>query len=113
MSTYYPDKWVLVEFDSPQHGKITKVMSSNYGGYLGGDSWKLSSGINKIVVNKENYEFTNDSGSVYICHKNTYGMSSYAMSVYSNFVEQIKEANDGSTIRILDEDKVDEAVLIV
>jgi hypothetical protein len=49
MSTYYPDKWVLVEFDSPGNGKITKVMASNYGGYLGGDSWKLSSGVNKIT----------------------------------------------------------------
>jgi hypothetical protein len=112
MSTYYPDKWVLVEFDSPGNGKITKVMASNYGGYLGGDSWKLSSGVNKITKTEQGYEFLNDSGSVYFCHKDGYGMSGYTSSVYSNFVNQIKELNDGSTIRILDEDKVMDAVLI-
>jgi hypothetical protein len=113
MSNYYPDKWVLVEFDSAKHGKITKVLASWYGGYLNGDSWKLSSGVNKITDTSEGYEFLNDSGSTYFCHKDAYGMSGYTSSVYSNFVEQIKEANDGSTIRILDEDKVEEAVLIV
>jgi hypothetical protein len=113
MSNYYPDKWVLVEIDSTKHGKITKVLASWYGGYMNGDSWKLSSGVNKITKTDSGYEFLNDSGSVYFCHKEGYGMSGYTHSIYANFVEQIKEANDGSTIRILDEDKVEEAVLIV
>lgn len=113
MSTYYPDKWVLVEFDSPDHGKITKVMASWYGGYLGSDSWKLSSGVTKITKTDVGYEFLNDSGSVYFCHKDVYGMSGYTSSVYANFAKQITELNDGSTIRILDEDKVEEAVLIL
>jgi hypothetical protein len=113
MSTYTPDEWVLVEFDSPAHGKITKVLASWYGGYLGSDSWKLSSGVNKITKTKAGYEFLNDSGSVYFCYINGYGMSGYTSSIYNNFVKQIKELNDGSTIRILDEDKVEEAVLIV
>jgi hypothetical protein len=113
MSTYTPDKWVLVEFDSPAHGKITKVLASWRGGYLDGDSWKLSSGVNKITKTDAGYEFLNDSGSVYFCHKNGYGMSGYATSVYNNFANQIEGLKDGSTIRILDEDKVEEAVLIV
>lgn len=113
MSTYHPDKWVLVEIDSPAHGKITKVMASWYGGYLGSDSWKMSSGVNKITQTSEGYEFINDSGSVYFCHKDAYGMSGYTGSVYSGFAKQIAELNDGSTIRILDEDKVEEAVLIL
>ena len=113
MSTYHPDKWVLVEIDSPANGKITKVMASWYGGFAGSDSWKLSSGVNKIVPLPDGYEFWNDSGSLYLCHKDAYGMSGYTGSVYSGFVKQIAELNDGSTIRILDEDKVMEAVLIV
>lgn len=113
MSTYHPDKWVLVEFDSPANGKITKVLASWYGGYLGSDSWKLSSGVNKITKTDAGYEFLNDSGSVYFCHKDAYGMSGYTGSVYNNFSTQIKDLNDGSTVRILDEDKVTEAVLIV
>ena len=113
MSTYHPDKWVLVEIDSSAHGKITKVMASWYGGWNGSNSWKLSSGVNKITKTDVGYEFLNDSGSVYFCHKDAYGMSGYTSSVYANIAEQIKTLNDGSTIRILDEDKVEEAVLIV
>lgn len=113
MSTYHPDRWVLVEIDSPAHGKITKVMASWYGGYLGSDSWKMSSGVNKITQTPEGYEFINDSGSVYFCHKDAYGMSGYTGSVYAGFSEAITKMADGSSIRILDEDKVMEAVLIV
>jgi hypothetical protein len=112
MSTYHPDRWVLVEIDSTVHGKITKILASWYGGYLGGDSWKLSSGVNKITKTAEGYEFDNDSGSVYFCHKDAYGMSAYTSSIYGNLAKQIEDLNDGSTIRILDENKVEEAVLI-
>lgn len=113
MSNYHPDRWVLVEIDSPEHGKITKVMASWYGGYLGSDSWKLSSGVTKITKTDVGYEFLNDSGSVYYCHKDIYGMSGYTNSVYAGFSEAITKMADGSSIRILDEDKVMEAVLIV
>jgi hypothetical protein len=113
MSTYHPDKWVLVEIDSPANGKITKVLASWYGGWAGSDSWKLSSGVNKITETPDGYEFLNDSGSVYFCHKSVYGMSGYTSSIYANFAKQIAELNDGSAIKILDEDKVTEAVLIV
>ena len=42
MSDYTPDRWVIVEINSPEHGKIRKVLGSWYGGYLGSDSWRMN-----------------------------------------------------------------------
>jgi hypothetical protein len=111
MADYYPDKWMLVEIESPDNGKVTKVMASWYGGFAGSNSWKLSSGVTKITKEGKIYAFLNDSGSTYYCHEDAYGASMYTHSVYLGFEEQLKNAGAGS-IRILDEDKVMEAVLV-
>lgn len=105
MSNYYPDKWVLVELNSPAHGTITKVLASWSGSYTNGDSWKLSSGVVKIIKTDSGYEFINNSGSIYFCSAGMYGMTTYTSSIYQNFVDQISEKNDGTTIKILDEDE--------
>jgi hypothetical protein len=111
MSDYHPDKWVLVEINSIEHGKITKVLASWFGGYLGSDSWKLSSGVDKITETDDGYEFHNTSGSIYACYKESYGMSSYTAMVYSTLVDRINALEDGS-IQILDENKILDAHLI-
>ena len=112
MSNYYPDKWVLVELNSSEYGTITKVLASWSGSYTNGDSWKLSSGVVKIIKTDSGYEFVNDSGSIYFCSAGMYGVTMYTSSIYQNFVDQITKMNDGTTIKILDEDKVNEATLI-
>ena len=105
MSNYYPDKWVLVELNSSEYGTITKVLASWSGSYTNGDSWKLSSGVVKIIKTDSGYEFINNSGSIYFCSAGMYGMTMYTSSIYQNFVDQISEKNDGTTIKILDEDE--------
>lgn len=108
MSNYYPDKFVVVKLTVPEFGSVYKVLASWYGGYIGSDSWKLSSGITKITNTDAGYEFLNHSGSTYFCSKQTYGMSSYTFGVYNNFVKQLKEeAPEGSLIELICEEAID------
>jgi len=65
----------------------------------------LSSGVVKIIKTDSGYEFINNSGSIYFCSAGMYGMTMYTSSIYQNFVDQISEKNDGTTIKILDEDE--------
>ncbi len=86
MSKYIPDKWVVIEMDNGE-GKIQKILSTWYGGYLRGNSWRLSSGITEVEELDDSYIIKNHSGSVYICFKNRYGMSIYT----SGILEGLKE----------------------
>jgi hypothetical protein len=94
-----PNLWVIVEMDS-EHGKIRKVLGSWYGGYGGSDSWRLSSGITKIIEHDVYYEVHNHSGSVYTCYKGSEGMSGYTTSVYKDLKEKIE--SQGATIKLIE-----------
>lgn len=84
MSEYTPDCWVVLEMNS-EYGKIQKVFSGNYGGYLGSDTWKLNSGIVKVNKFDDRYEFVGETGSVYVCYKTCYGMSLYMAGVLARW----------------------------
>jgi len=49
MSDYTPDRWAIVHITSLDHPPIDKVVGSWYGGYGGSDSWRMNSGIEKVV----------------------------------------------------------------
>ena len=90
MSTYNPDLWVIVELKDNDSNEVTrKVMASWYGGYLGSDRWKLSSGITEIVDQDTHYEIHNHSGSIYMCGKHSQGMSGYTAGVFASFVKDL------------------------
>ena len=93
MSTYNPDKWVMVKINNKGE-VIYKILASWYGGFARGDSWKLNSGVTKIEEDGELYLFHGSSGSIYQCHKKTYGMSAYTMGVLANFQEQAKDMDN-------------------
>jgi len=103
---YNPDRWVIIRIEIPEETDSWKVLASWYGGYLGSDSWKLSSGITKIEDEGDYYRITNYSGSEYICNKSCYGMSAYTMSVYSAYDKNIEDSKTGSKISIVDEETV-------
>ena len=63
MSDYSPDRWQVVSLVNEEGERIDKVFGSWYGGYAGSDSWKLSSGITKVVEHDKHYEVHNVSGS--------------------------------------------------
>lgn len=104
MTTYNPDKWVLLKFK--HNGKIVyKVLASWYGGFANGDSWKLNSGCTKIEEDGQLYRFHGSSGSVYQVHKATYGMSSYTHGIYASFQKQIEDNGDPeTTMELMPED---------
>ena len=101
MSVYSPDRWVVVRISNDTEC-IEKVLAGWYGGYLGSDSWKLSSGITHANIDGDVIEFHNHSGSVYRCHKNCYGMSGYMASIYSGWEQDQK--NSTTRIKVLAED---------
>lgn len=84
MTTYTPDRWVVLKITTPTE-VLYKVLASWYGGYIGSDSWKLSSGTMSLKEDTHVLELLQYSGSSYICYKNSYGMSSYARSVLANW----------------------------
>ena len=101
MSTYTPDRWVLVEVGS-KHGTYRKILASWYGGFAGSDSWKLSSGNTDFVDKGDYYEVPQESGSVYHCHKQAEGMSGYTASILISWQKQLAESADGGTMNIIE-----------
>jgi len=102
MSEYIPDKWLVVKITGNDYPVIYKVFGCWYGGFAGSDSWKLNSGITKATVEGFVYSFEGASGSVYLCHKDTYGTNMYGNGVLGNMIAQAAER--GVTIEILPED---------
>lgn len=70
---YKPDLWTILKVGDGAY----KIAASWRGGYLSGDSWRVSSGIESILDSGKYWEVTNVSGSVYLLHKNCVGMSRY------------------------------------
>jgi hypothetical protein len=102
MSEYTPDRWLVLAIDTPNE-KIYKVFATWSGGYGGSDSWKLNSGIVRATLVKDRWEFDGSSGSVYSCHKDSYGTNGYGGAVLSNMIGQAQdqgihvEAMEGDT----------------
>jgi hypothetical protein len=80
-----------------------KILASWGGSYLNGQSWKLNSGVTKIEEDGQCYLFHGSSGSVYRCHKQMYGMTSYTHGVLASFQKQADET-EGVTIDMLPEE---------
>lgn len=107
MSIYTPDCWTVLEFNTGDGEPLKKVFAGWYGGYLNGDSWKLSSGITNTREFENRYEFENYSGSTYVCHKAAERMSGYMASIYASFVKQVDETPNAS-MQIIYYDKENE-----
>ena len=67
-SLYEPDNWVILEIEH-EGNTIHKVLAGWSGGYLDGDTWRLNSGIERIVTTETHYEILGYSGSVYKVRK--------------------------------------------
>jgi hypothetical protein len=106
MNKYTPDLWVIASINSTEHGRIDKVVGSWFGGFAGSNSWKMSSGITKVVDQGDYYDVHNASGSIYKCYKNSEGASSYTGMVINSYATQIEEMGDGSSLRMISIDKV-------
>lgn len=84
--TQKPDNWIVVRIESM--GQVFhKVFATWSGGYLGGDSWKLNSGIAGVEKDDNYYYFIGASGSVYKCGKRNYGISGSGLMTLNRMIE--------------------------
>ncbi len=87
MSDYTPDRWMVMRIHTPKE-ILYKVFATWSGGYAGGDSWKLNSGITRATFCDPYWEFDGSSGSVYRCHQDSYGTNGYGQAVLNNLLSQ-------------------------
>ena len=92
-----PDYWCIIKI--PNKEPIYKVFATWKGSYLGSDSWRANSGIEKVIDKETYYEIIGFSGSIYICYKTAYGSTSYGNSIlnYGGF----KPLSEEEAIKIL------------
>jgi hypothetical protein len=83
-----------------------KVLAGWAGSYTHGASWKLNSGVEKVTRDGDWFEFAGHSGSVYRCHKNSYGLTAYTAGILDSFYKQIESEPD-VRIECMDEDTTD------
>lgn len=100
MTTYTPDRWVILRINTPEYGIVDKILCSWAGSYLYGSSWKLSSGILTFEESegKDLWVSKQDSGSIYLLRKTSEEMSGIMSQVYQTLLEQVREANGSAEI---------------
>src|SRR6056300_1665818 len=84
-----PDAWVIIEVKTPA-GQFQKILSGWTGGYLYGDSWRMSSPMKElnIKVNQDFYTVETDSGSCYTLWKSRQGLRMSNASIYNELKEK-------------------------
>lgn len=87
MSTYTPDRWVVVDIAKGEQ-KVRKVLGGWYGGYAKADTWRLNSGVKEVVEEDDFFLFFGYSGSVYRCHKKAEGTSMLTASILSQLMDE-------------------------
>lgn len=102
MSEYTPDVWVMVEIVSPEHGIVNKLLCGWYGGYLYGDSWKLSSGNLQEHMEGDFIVFPQESGSVYRCHKDSQRFSGLTGSIFASYAKKLDDLGNGSSMKVIE-----------
>lgn len=100
---YCPDRWEIVEINKD----LKKVFGCWFGGYAGSNSWRMSSGINKVEDVGNAYRVTNHSGSVYLCHKDSRGMHSYGSGVFNTYKAEAEK--QGHTLEVVEISVTDES----
>ncbi len=99
MTAYTPDNWVVIKLsgDDPHY----RVLAGWSGGYLGGDSWRMNSGITRVEDDEHLWLFYGSSGSFYDCNKNSYCLRmnnahiwTQLQEIYGDKVELMPEDTD-------------------
>ena len=88
-----PDNWVIVEIQDPIHPgmpPMQKILSGWSGGYLYGDSWRMSSPIKQldITINEDFFTVETSSGSVYTLWKSRQGLRMSNAGIYNELKER-------------------------
>jgi hypothetical protein len=100
---YCPDRSLIVRFKKDDETTY-KVLGGWRGGYLDGDSWRLNRGIENIKEEGDYYLLKGLSGSVYKCHKKSYGSTLVMPFIFD---EEEKNKDIIKVFKNYDEFKVD------
>lgn len=100
--SYHPDRWVILKMTRGDEVN-RRVLGGWYGGYGGGDSWRLSSGIVDEQIMGDEVKITNHSGSVYYCHRDAYGLSGYMQQMLTQWQNGSKTSTPPITIEVEDQ----------
>jgi hypothetical protein len=97
MTTYRPDKWIIVQIkgEDPHY----RILGSWSGGYLDGDSWRMNSGITRVETDGDCLQFYGSSGSCYEVHKEMWGTNMVGQGTYDQY-----KAKLGDKFNIVDSD---------
>ena len=95
---YYPDSWVVLKLQN-EGETLYKVLAGWSGGYLSGDSWRINSGITRIVEENKSWEFYGSGGSCYVCRKGEYRLTMATSEVYNELKEKF-----GDKVELMPED---------
>ena len=98
MTEYVPDRWCVIRIPNNRE-TVYKVFASWSGGYIGGDSWKLNSGIVRADLIDGCWHFQGSSGSVYVCGCNSYGTNGYGAGVLDSIIA--RAADQGHEITVM------------
>ena len=107
MSTYTPDAWIVVKCSFPEETneedqEVYKILAGWYGGFARGDSWKLNSGITKIVEEEKHYIVSGYSGSIYICNKGVETTTGLTQSMLLSFQSQLEGHGTMEKVNMID-----------
>jgi hypothetical protein len=96
--THYPDRWVIIQFESNLYGCVHKVFAS-WGG--GDSSWQLNSGIEKVEIIGDKYKVTGKTGNVYMLQKHYSGVTTSQASRLQGFLDTVNKTEFASA-KIID-----------
>jgi hypothetical protein len=85
-----PDCWVIIEVKTPEGIQFQKILAGWSGGYLNGDSWRMSSPVKrmKIKVNQDFFTVDTESGSFYTLWKSRQGLRMSNSGIYNELKEK-------------------------
>ena len=92
-NTYSPDRWVAVQFQSP-NGTFTRVLAGWSGSWAHGASYKLSSAVERVEHSENHYTFYCNSGSNYHCRKTAYGFNVLTAQVLAEIESTVAESTE-------------------
>lgn len=100
---YIPDSWVVLKIAND--GKVLyKILAGWSGGYLHGNSWRINSGVVSVKETQYvYYDFYGESGSLYRCHQDSYGLKMSTAGIYETLQNQASQ-KDGMEIELMAED---------
>lgn len=94
---YKPDNWVVIQIKGDD--LHYRVLGGWSGGYATSDHWRMNSGITNVEEDDSYLYFSGSSGSVYCCHKESYGLRMNNAHVWAAMKNQY-----GDLVELMPED---------